>query len=332
MNKRALKIFSIIIGVSIIVSLSFNGYINSSEVISNKRVFYLDKIENITLSVSIKGRFLQNIRLSPLFKYSYKNGKLTIYNVTPCKKKIFIRWYFGVWKFRKSILTSIEIKPLVDDKNLNGFPDVVELSNEDSQNFSNWFISIANSLYYNDTTFWKKSQRDCAGFVRFCFKEALKKHDKYWISEMNYKGKIFDDVKKYNYPNVPYLGVDIFRIKGGLSLNKNNFSFYASGRFLKEYNLTFQTKLLSQAKPGEILVYFHPQDYKFPFHLMIYLGNMEESNDYGWVIYHTGPINNLGGELRKVKISDLMHADPSWLPIPSNKRFLGFFKFKILSN
>ncbi len=330
MKKKILLAFLIIIGVSIGAIFVLHSYIGSSSVKLSKTVFKLDDIQNISILANVKGSFLRNIRISPAYKYSYKNNILTIKNVTPTKKRIFIRWYFGIWRFRKSVLSEVEVVPKITDENLNGFPDVVELSGKDSKNFRNWFINIANSLYYNDTDFWKKSQRDCAGFVRFCFKEALKKHDKYWIQTLNYKGKIFDDIKKYNYPNVPYLGVDIFRIRGGISLDKKNFSYYASGRYLKEYNLQFETKDIRKAKPGDVLVYFHPQDSSFPFHLMIYLGNMEMRQDYGWVIYHTGPINSQGGELRKVKIQELMHADPSWLPLPSNQRFLGFFKFKIL--
>jgi hypothetical protein len=330
MKKKIFLLFLIITSVSIATLIGANSYLNSIKISLSKEKFSIDKISNLKIKVKTDSEFLRNIRISPFHDHSYQNNTLYIKDVRPTEKKIFIRWYFGIWKLKKTILTVINIKPLIDDKNLNGFPDVVELSGTDEENFRNWFINIANSLYYNDTPFWKKSQRDCAGFVRFCFKEALKKHNKYWMKDMNYKGKVFEDVKKYNYPDVPYLGVDIFRIKGGIDLAKKNFSFYASGRFLKEYNLKFVTKYLNRAKPGDILVYFHPQDYDFPFHMMIYLGNMEISNDYGWVIYHTGPINSLGGELRKVKISDLMKADPSWLPLPSNKNFLGFFKFKIL--
>jgi uncharacterized protein YfaT (DUF1175 family) len=331
MKKKILLWFLTVIGVSLPFALGIQNYINNSSVIIENKHFTLDKIQNLTIKTKIKGS-LRYVRTSPKYDYTYKDNTLTLLNVGPSKKTIFITWYFGIWKFKKTIQSIIKIDPKVEDKNLNGFPDVVELKGKDEKNFRNWFTNIANSLYYNDTKFWKEDQRDCAGFVRFCYKEALKIHDKYWIQKMNYKGKIFDDVQKYNYPNVPYLGVNIFRIKSGLSLDKDNFSFYASGRYLKEFNLQFETKNIDQAIPGDVLVYFHPEDSSFPFHLMIYLGNLGMRNDYGWVIYHTGPINSSGGELRRVKITELMKADPSWLPLPSNPRFLGLFKFKVLDN
>ncbi|RKX48463.1 MAG: hypothetical protein DRP38_04720 [Thermotogae bacterium] len=65
--------------------------------------------------------------------------------------------------------------------------------------------------------------------------------------------------------------------------------------------------------------------------MMIYIGNLGLTDDEGWVVYHTGPVEG-GGELRKVKWRDLLNADPAWQPDILNPHFLGFFRFSILDN
>jgi hypothetical protein len=50
------------------------------------------------------------------------------------------------------------------------------------------------------------------------------------------------------------------------------------------------------------------------------------------LLYHTGPIEDKEGELRYLKLEDVLKNFPlDWQPLPSNNKFLGFFKFKILS-
>lgn len=171
---------------------------------------------------------------------------------------------------------------------------------------------------------------DCAGLVRYCAREALRIHDSYWFMKSKYTGPIFEDVEKYNYPNIPVLGRKIFRVRKGSFNDSSEFSTFAVARILYENSMRFVTKNIGSAKSGDIMVFFHPEDFEFPYHLMIYVGDLGITEDEGWVLYHTGPIGEGSGELRFVRYSELEKLDPSWMPDSKNKYFLGFYRFKFL--
>jgi uncharacterized protein YfaT (DUF1175 family) len=49
------------------------------------------------------------------------------------------------------------------------------------------------------------------------------------------------------------------------------------------------------------------------------------------VVYHTGPIGNGPGEVRRVALVDLLHhPDIRWRPIIENSNFLGVYRWNIL--
>lgn len=172
---------------------------------------------------------------------------------------------------------------------------------QDSLNFRLWFVAIALDNVDNEhPTFVTK---DCSGFVFYCLKEALKRHDENWFLKTGYKGPVFEDVKKYNYPNTP-LGVNIF-------FDGEKYVSYVDGYNLLHYNVDFVSYEKAYAKPGDLVFYFHPEDPEFPYHVMIYTGN-------GFV-YHTGP----GGEIRYVTYENMMLGDMVWKPIELNPSFLG---------
>ncbi|QTA38946.1 DUF1175 family protein [Thermosipho ferrireducens] len=182
------------------------------------------------------------------------------------------------------------------------------LDNEDSWKFRMWFVAIALDNVDNIHPTFKT--RDCSGFVFYSIKEALKKHTTRWIKQTGYKGPIFEDIKKYNYPDTPS-GVNIF-------FNGKEYVSYVNGHNLFYYNVEFISKERKFAKPGDLIFFFHPEDPKYPYHVMIYTGN-------GFV-YHTGP----GGEVRYVTYENIMLSDISWRPISVNPYFLGYYKLKFL--
>lgn len=211
------------------------------------------------------------------------------------------------------------------DTNNNSYPDILELDYNDSNNFRLWYSSILMGILKKDISL-PESYQDCAGLVRFVYKETLKNHDNAWIKQSNYKGPIFNNIKKYNYPNLPFIKTKLFKIKNGLKVN--NFSAYASARYIIEFNMDYISKDIMLAKNGDILAFFHPEDTDFPYHLMIFFKNTKDK----YAIYHTGPINsNNNGEIRVVKINDLSLVDPTWRVNEDNKYFLGIYKFKILN-
>ncbi len=300
-------------------------------------MFHIELSENTFVlkevtDLSIKGNFfgVSSVSSHPRKSILLEKNRLIVENVKPGDKRIVLIFKSkGIFKRVKKFV--LKILPSEEDEDNDGFPDSMELRGKDAWNFRNWFVHIANSLYYSETPKWREEERDCAGFVRFCFIEALSVHNNSWIKRMNYNGPIFEDVQKYNYPDIPIVGDRPFRIVPPPLRGAQDFSYFASSRYLKEYNMTFITKDVKEALPGDVLVYFHPQDVSFPFHLMIYIGNLGLTGDEGWVVYHTGPIEG-GGELRKVKWKDLLNADPAWQPDILNPYFLGFFRFNILDN
>lgn len=243
-----------------------------------------------------------------------------------------IELYFeSIGPFKKTKSIKFFVEPDVEDKDEDGYPDCLMLDLKDSERFRNWFIWIGISAFNNDSPAWNKDEMDCAGLIRYCAREALRKHDSLWFERTKYTGPVFQDVEKYNYPNVPIIGKKIFRIKKGKFQDSSDFSTFAVARILYQNSLKFVTKDVSFSKPGDIMVFFHPEDFEFPYHLMIYVGNLGVADHQGWVLYHTGPIGGSTGELRFVRYSELAELDPSWAPVSKNKYFLGFFRFKFLS-
>ena len=213
------------------------------------------------------------------------------------------------------------------DLNKNNYLDILELDNKDSESFNLWFSNIIINIF-NEDMLIPKNYSDCAGLIRFAYKEALKKHDQHWLNTNNYKGFIYEDVRKYNYPEVPFINTDIFLVDD-IVHDKNSYSNFASARYLIEYNMDYLGKNLINAKTGDILAFFHPNDVEFPYHLMIYI----EQYNQRYVIYHTGPISDKNpGELRLTKIDNLKYSDPSWIADKENKNFLGYYRFKIISD
>ena len=236
--------------------------------------------------------------------------------------------------------TYILASPL--DKDHDGFPDKAELLNYyDRENFRLWFVYIALSQYYHPSAFWNEKERDCAGLIRFSYKEALKRHDNKWFSSMPYLVNVkIPDVSRFNYPNIPILGTRIFRIAPGefkkdeLDNISTFFSPYANTYNLIKYNMVRIGKEDRDIKKGDILVFYNPYDPEMMFHTMIFIGRDPIDSDDGindWLIYHTGPRVNDRGIIKKVRREMLRHhKDPRWRPIVSNPFFLGYFRFKIL--
>ena len=224
------------------------------------------------------------------------------------------------------------------DADSDGIPDFAELqSYSDRENFRRWFTLIAEAQFYRVTPDWNADQRDCAGLVRFAWREALRKHDRLWFQKM---GRGYDavasDVGRYNLHNSP-LGERLFRISFGSykdgDLASGMFSEFADARSVKSFNTAFISRDRQQAQPGDLLFFHQPWVQKYPYHVMIYLGDsklfQEDSTD--WVVYHTGASPTDDGTVKKVQLSVLdQHPNRRWRPVESNSNFLGFYRLKIL--
>jgi uncharacterized protein YfaT (DUF1175 family) len=224
------------------------------------------------------------------------------------------------------------------DSDNDGIPDAGELASfMDRENFRRWFTLIAEAQFYNSSNQWNAEQRDCAGLVRFAWREALRRHDRLWFQKMGpgYPA-IAPDVAHHSLEQGP-LGEKLFRTSFGSykegELSNGVFSEFADARTLKNFNVKFVSRDRLQAEPGDLLFFYQPWVQKFPYHVMIFLGNSkltrEQSTD--WVVYHTGSSPGAEGTLKKVQLSVLdHHPNKRWRPVESNSNFLGFYRLKIL--
>ena len=224
------------------------------------------------------------------------------------------------------------------DSDNDGIPDAAELQSfMDRENFRRWFTLIAETQFYRLSKEWNAEQRDCAGLVRFAWREALRRHDRAWFQKMGpgYKA-IGPDVARYNLEQSP-LGEKLFRTNFGSykdgDLSTDTFSEFADARTLKTFNAKFVSRDRHYAQSGDLLFFYQPWVQKFPYHVMIFLGDSkltdEPSSD--WVVYHTGASPTDEGTVKKVELSVLdHHPNPRWRPVETNKNFLGFYRLKIL--
>jgi len=225
-----------------------------------------------------------------------------------------------------------------DDSDSDGIPDREELHTfGDRENFRKWFTTVAEQQFYEPSREWDEDQRDCAGLVRFAWREALRAHDRAWLLRM---GEAYDavapDVRAYTLERSP-VGEKLFRTAAGSfsesNLSDGTFSEFADARTLKDFNSTFVSRDRREAEPGDLLFFQQPWVQKYPYHVMIYLGRARADSEGAadWVVYHTGSSPQDAGEVRKVRLAVLeRHPDRRWRPVKSNRNFLGFYRLKIL--
>ncbi|MDX6614648.1 MAG: uncharacterized protein QOD75_3834 [Blastocatellia bacterium] len=224
------------------------------------------------------------------------------------------------------------------DSDHDGLPDGAELrSFQDRDSFRRWFTAIAELQFYRLSEQWNPEQRDCAGLVRFAWREALRPHDGLWFRRMGPEYEpVAVDVAEFDLNQNP-LGEKLFRTDFGTFKREDvaagRFAEFADARSLKSFNTTFVSRDRRQAQPGDLLFFYQPWVRKQPYHVMIFLGpaHTAANGAEDWVVYHTGssPVDN--GAVKKVELSILEHhPDPRWRPVESNRNFLGFYRLKIL--
>ncbi|AEH51888.1 DUF1175 domain-containing protein [Pseudothermotoga thermarum] len=310
-----LIVIAFLVVMVIIDSMLFQAKVFQTE-------FVLKNVENIEIPASVSLTIVYANR-------PVKVRRNTIY-VPKARPGETVELYFeNFGPLKRTAKTVLYFHACTDDSDEDGYPDSLELDQKDSARFRNWFINIALDVFMNDSAIWNEKERDCAGLIRFCAREALRKHDSNWLKRSGYKGPILPDVEKYNYPHLPLIGDKLFRIVKGRYNSPDEFGTFAVARILVECSMRFVSKDVKHALPGDVLVFMHPEDFEMPYHTMIYLGKL--GTDQDWILYHTGPINQSTGELRLVKLESLSSFDPSWEVSERNKYFLGFYRFKFLN-
>jgi uncharacterized protein YfaT (DUF1175 family) len=224
------------------------------------------------------------------------------------------------------------------DSDGDGIPDAAELrAFDDRESFRRWFTAIAELQFYRPSDEWDVAQRDCAGLVRFAWREALRRHDRAWFQRMDLDYEpIAPDVRAYTLKQSP-LGEKLFRTDFGAfkqsDLSDGKFSEFADARTLRNFNCIFLSRDRHRAQPGDLLFFYQPWVQKFPYHVMIFIGwaNYDSQGADDWVVYHTGSSPADEGKVKKVRLAVLdHHPDLRWRPVEHNPNFLGFYRLKIL--
>jgi uncharacterized protein YfaT (DUF1175 family) len=223
---------------------------------------------------------------------------------------------------------------LWSDSYNDGTPYFLRLRDlRDQEAFRGWFTAIAEFEAMRPSAEVPKEISDCAGLLRYCYREALKRHNEGWFAATGMSGmRLPGEIRAWHYPETP-LGAALFRVTPG-SLDgadpSAGFAQFADAKTLVERNTFLVGRDLRQARPGDLLFY-RQFGQSSPWHSMI----LVEINGGLGVIYHTGPMGHgedaRPGEIRRVRMEELLHHPRAeWRPVNSNPDFLGIYRWNIL--
>ena len=200
----------------------------------------------------------------------------------------------------------------------------VRLADEsDRAAFRSWFVLLADAQFEHPAP----DVTDCAALVRFAFREALRAHTPDWVRRVGLPfAPQFPDVRSGPKPDGD--GWGLFRISAG---DAPRYAEFADARTLIRLNTRPRGRDVRSAQPGDLLFYNQPGQSQ-PEHLMVFIGRSSfERDGADWVVYHTGPTGSDPGEVRKVRLADLLrHPAPRWRPEPTNQAFVGVFRLSLL--
>jgi uncharacterized protein len=228
----------------------------------------------------------------------------------------------------------------------DGTPDFLRLSDPaDQAAFRRWFTLIAEYQTIRPRAQVPSEITDCAGLLRYAYREALKRHDENWFQATGIEvAAPPGEIRAWSYPHTP-LGTSLFRVKPGAfqsgDLAAGAFAQFADAKTLVERNAYLVGRDVQAALPGDLLFY-RQFGQSSPWHSMIVIRNDGETevvydtgSDQGQTgessTYRKGPEHENVGELRRVLLSELVHhPQPQWRPVPGNTSFLGVYRWNIL--
>lgn len=210
------------------------------------------------------------------------------------------------------------------DSDSDGYPDCAELKTaEDRKAFRDWFVRVAESQLLSISSLWHEDQRDCAGLVRFAYREALKKHDDEWHRQSGIGvDKNLRDVRAFNYPHIPELGDRLFRVQRGSFTGADDFSSFANAMTLFRFSMVPVGRDIQKAKKGDLLFFFRHDESEEPYHIMIVAPGTDGTV---YLVYHTGSDTGM-----KRVTPDYLENSFSFRPVAWNPAFLGVYRFSIL--
>ncbi len=202
----------------------------------------------------------------------------------------------------------------------DGIPDAAELvAEQDRLAFRDWLLRIAQSQFLRTSPAWNPAERDCAGLLRFAWREALRRHDADWQQRTGIViDKNLPDVRAFVYPEVPLLGERLFRTGPG----PDDFGVFADAETLVRYNLRQLGRDTALAGAGDVLVFCHQQSGESIWHLMLVVSPQAGGLR---LVYHTG-----GGGGVKLVDAGYLAQSAVFCPAEWNDSFLGVYRLHIL--
>jgi uncharacterized protein YfaT (DUF1175 family) len=190
----------------------------------------------------------------------------------------------------------------------------------DRMAFRSWFVFLADAEFYRPTP----DVTDCAALVRCAVREALKPHTPEWrrLAALPLTPPYADPRTR---PSARPDGWPLFRI------DDTRYAEFADARTIVTLNARLIGRDSAAAHPADLL-YFHQESQSSPDHLMIFVGeSLFERDGADWIVYHTGPTEDGPGEVRKMRLADLLrHPAARWRPLAGNRAFVGVFRLNWL--
>lgn len=170
---------------------------------------------------------------------------------------------------------------------------------------------------------WEPAQQDCAGLVRFAYREALKERTADQLKRIALGSKLHLPPVSFAARRIFPFYPKIWSTADGLE-PKRSFSFFADGETLVGYNFVHKSDSPEDARPGDLLVYHKGLDAREPYHLMM----VGEGRREPVAVYHNGARGADAG-VRVVPLGDLYKSpDSTWIPVRANPQFLGVYQWK----
>ena len=191
-----------------------------------------------------------------------------------------------------------------------------------------WFVLLADAQFYRATP----DVTDCAALVRHALREALRPHTPEWRRTTALPGApVYADVR-VKTPLNERGGLAMFRVndRNGAA-STAAYQEFADAKTIVRFNARPVGRDITALRPGD-LIYFHQPSQSAPDHLMVFVGSSSfEPDGRDWVVYHTGPDGTNPGEVRKVRLRDLLrHPAARWRPVAGNPQFVGVFRLDLL--
>lgn len=185
--------------------------------------------------------------------------------------------------------------------------------------FRAWFVLIADAQFYRPTD----DVTDCAGLIRHAAREALRPHTSEWLRLARLPPlPALPDVRRPPRPGPD--GWPLFDTGNGRRAE------FADARTIVTLNARGLGRDVAALRPGDLLYFRQPSGTQ-PDHVMLFVGaSYFDRSASDWIVYHTGPDGSWAGEVRKVRLADLVrHPSPRWRPVRANPAFAGLFRLTL---